>query len=247
MRNDEIELTPALMLRAYAVGIFPMAQSSEDERLAWFDPDPRGILPLDRFHLSRRLARTVRTTDYRVTADTDFAGVIDGCAGGGFDRPSTWINQSIRSLCLELHRMGHAHSIEVRRDGELVGGLYGVALKGAFFGESMFSTARDASKIALVHLVARLIAGGFTLLDTQFATDHLAQFGATEIPRKDYRRRLAEALRRDARFQWPEFQCVGAAAGLTAGVGAGTAGAGMGAADDPATVLSVVQSTTEIS
>jgi leucyl/phenylalanyl-tRNA--protein transferase len=236
--NDEVELTPALMLRAYAVGIFPMAQSAEDDRLAWFDPDPRGILPLESFHLSRRLARTVRTSDFKVTADTDFAGVIDGCAGGGWRRPSTWINQSIRTLCLELHRMGHAHSIEVRRDGELVGGLYGVALKGAFFGESMFSTARDASKIALVHLVARLMRGGFTLLDTQFATEHLAQFGAIEIPRKEYRRRLTDALRRDAEFQW-----VGA--GLVAGTGAGTGGAGT--ADDAGAVVSLIQSTTEIS
>jgi leucyl/phenylalanyl-tRNA--protein transferase len=221
--NDEIELTPELMLRAYAVGIFPMAQSAAEERLAWFDPDPRGILPLDGFHLSRRLARTVRTTDFRVTADTDFAATIDGCAGGGWDRPSTWINKRIRALCIELHRMGHAHSIEVWRGNELVGGLYGVALKGAFFGESMFSTARDASKIALVHLVARLIRGGFTLLDTQFATEHLAQFGAIEIPREKYRRRLALALRQDA-----TFQC-----------GAGELGA--------AEAVSLVQSTTQIS
>jgi leucyl/phenylalanyl-tRNA--protein transferase len=247
VKSDEVELTPALMLRAYAVGIFPMAQSAEDERLAWFDPDPRGILPLESFHLSRRLARTVRTTDFKVTADTDFAGVIDGCAGGGWSRPSTWINQSIRTLCLELHRMGHAHSIEVRRGDELVGGLYGVALKGAFFGESMFSTARDASKIALVHLVARLMRGGFTLLDTQFATEHLAQFGATEIPRKEYRRRLTDALSRDAQFQW-----TGAGAGLVTGgggdliAGAG-AGAGAGAADDAGGIVSLVQSTTEMS
>jgi leucyl/phenylalanyl-tRNA--protein transferase len=238
--NGEIDLTPELMLRAYAVGIFPMAQSAEDDRLAWFDPDPRGILPLESFHLSRRLARTVRTTHLRVTADTDFAGVIDGCAGGGFNRPSTWINRPIRNLCLELHGLGYAHSIEVRRGGDLVGGLYGVALKGAFFGESMFSTATDASKIALVHLVARLIRGGFTLLDTQFATDHLAQFGATEISRAEYRRRLAEALRGDAGFQWDVV-----AEGFAGGVGA--TGAGPGAADDGAAVVSLVQSTTEMS
>jgi leucyl/phenylalanyl-tRNA--protein transferase len=236
--NGEIDLTPELMLRAYAVGIFPMAQSAEDDRLAWFDPDPRGILPLESFHLSRRLARTVRTTGFKVTADTDFAGVIDGCAGGGFNRPSTWINRPIRKLCLELHRLGHAHSIEVRHGGALVGGLYGVALKGAFFGESMFSTATDASKIALVHLVARLIRGGFTLLDTQFATDHLAQFGATEIPRAEYRRRLAEALRRNAEFQWD-----GVGAGFAGGAGAACSGA----ADDGAAVVSLVQSTTEMS
>jgi leucyl/phenylalanyl-tRNA--protein transferase len=239
--NDEVELTPELILRAYSVGIFPMAQSAEDERLAWFDPDPRGILPLEKFHLSRRLARTVRTTPLKVTADTDFAGVIDGCAGGGFDRPSTWINQRIRALCLELHDMGYAHSIEVRQGNELVGGLYGVALKGAFFGESMFSTVRDASKIALVHLVARMINGGFTLLDTQFATEHLAQFGAIEIPRAIYRSRLAKALQRDARFQW-------GLAASGAGTGAGT-GAGVGDTepDDAGAVVSLVQSTTEIS
>jgi leucyl/phenylalanyl-tRNA--protein transferase len=239
--SDAVNLTPELMLRAYSVGIFPMAQSAEDERLAWFDPDPRGILPLDGFHVSRRLARTVRTTDFKVTADTDFAGVIDGCAGGGWQRPSTWINTSIRALCLELHRMGHAHSIEVRRGDELVGGLYGVALRGAFFGESMFSTARDASKIALVHLVARLMRGGFTLLDTQFATDHLAQFGATEIPRAEYRRRLTQALRRDAEFQW-----TGAGLAMGAGTGTGTE-TGAGVADDAGAVLSLVQSNTEIS
>jgi leucyl/phenylalanyl-tRNA--protein transferase len=239
--TDEVELTPELILRAYSVGIFPMAQSADDERLAWFDPDPRGILPLDKFHLSRRLARTVRTTPLKVTADTDFAGVIDGCAGGGFDRPSTWINQRIRTLCLELHRMGYAHSIEVRQDSRLVGGLYGVALKGAFFGESMFSTVRDASKIALVHLVARLIRGGFTLLDTQFATEHLTQFGAIEIPRAIYRSRLAKALQRDARFQW------GLAGAGEAGAGAEVGAAGDAGPDDAGAVASLVQSTTEIS
>jgi leucyl/phenylalanyl-tRNA--protein transferase len=236
--NGEIDLTPELMLRAYAVGIFPMSQSADDDRLAWFDPDPRGILPLESFHLSRRLARTVRTTEFRVTADTDFAGVIDGCAGGGFNRPSTWINQPIRTLCLELHRLGYAHSIEVRHGDRLVGGLYGVALRGAFFGESMFSTATDASKVALVHLVARLLRGGFTLLDTQFATDHLAQFGATEIPRGEYRRRLAEALRSDAGFQWD---------GVADGFAGGTGAAGAGAADDGAVVVSLVHATTEMS
>jgi leucyl/phenylalanyl-tRNA--protein transferase len=181
----------------------------------------------------------VRTTDMRVTADTAFADVIDGCAGGGADRPSTWINGEIRALCLELHRTGFAHSIEVWRGEELVGGLYGVALRGAFFGESMFSRARDASKIALVHLAARLIHGGFTLLDIQFVTDHLAQFGAVEIPRQVYRRRLSQALQRDG-----DFQRLGAGAGAT-GAGA-AAGVGTGGVD-PATVVSLVQSTTEIS
>ena len=204
--SDEIVLTPALLLRAYAVGIFPMAQSASDDRLAWFDPDPRGILPLDEFHVPRRLARTVRSERYRATADADFAAVIDGCAADTVVRPSTWINGQIRALCLELHRMGRAHSIEVWDKSHLVGGLYGVSLGGAFFGESMFSRARDASKVALVHLVARLRQGGFTLLDTQFATEHLAQFGATEIPRAAYRALLAAALRRHG-----DFHCAGVA------------------------------------
>ena len=204
--TDELVLTPALLLRAYSVGIFPMAQSASDDRLAWFDPDPRGILPLEHFHLSRRLARTVRSNRYKVTADADFPAVIDGCAADSANRPTTWINGRIRTLCLELHVTGHAHSIEVWDESELVGGLYGVALAGAFFGESMFSRARDASKVALVHLVARLRQGGFILLDTQFATAHLAQFGAIEIPRADYRTLLARALRRRA-----EFHCAGVA------------------------------------
>jgi leucyl/phenylalanyl-tRNA--protein transferase len=196
-----VELSPETLLRAYSVGMFPMARSATDDSLVWFDPDPRGILPLDGFHVPRRLARTVRTTDFRVTTDTALGAVIDGCAGGGIGRPTTWINGRIRALCLELQRMGHAHSVEVWRERELVGGLYGVSLRAAFFGESMFSTARDASKIALVHLVAGLRRGGFTLLDTQFVTEHLTQFGAIEIPRAEYRRRLAEAQRRDAVFQ----------------------------------------------
>jgi leucyl/phenylalanyl-tRNA--protein transferase len=200
---DELALTPGLLLRAYSVGMFPMAYSAEDDRLAWFDPDPRGILPLDRFHLPRRLARTVRTTAWRVAFDTDFAAVIDGCAAAATGREKTWINGRIRELCLELHRVGHAHSVEVWDGAELAGGLYGVSLRGAFFGESMFSRARDASKIALVHLVARLKAGGFVLLDTQFVTEHLTQFGAVEIPRLQYRRRLAAAMRIDADFRRP--------------------------------------------
>jgi leucyl/phenylalanyl-tRNA--protein transferase len=202
---SEPALTAGLMLRAYSVGMFPMARSADDDSLVWFDPDPRGILPLDRFHIPRRLARTIRTTDLRVTTDTAFAAVIDGCAGGGALRPTTWINDQIRSLCLELHRLGFAHSVEVWRGQELVGGLYGVALRAAFFGESMFSTARDASKIALVYLVEHLKACGYVLLDTQFVTEHLIQFGATQISRAEYRKRLADAMRREA-----QFQCVSA-------------------------------------
>lgn len=195
MSRTEGPLTPELMLRAYSVGMFPMARSAEDDTLVWFDPDPRGIMPLDQFHAPRRLVRTARTTSFEVTVDTAFAEVIDSCAGRGDPgRPSTWINGQIRSLCLKLHRMGFAHSVEVW-DGEiLVGGLYGVALQSAFFGESMFSRARDASKIALLHLVDRLRRGGFVLLDTQFVTDHLSQFGAIEISRREYRLRLAQAM-----------------------------------------------------
>jgi len=214
-------LTPEVLLRAYSVGIFPMAGSAEDDNLAWYDPDPRGILPLDRFHVSRRLTRTIRTTDLRVTADLAFARVIDGCAGGGPGRPSTWINGSIRSLCLDLHQLGHAHSIEVWSGAALVGGLYGVSLRSAFFGESMFSTARDASKIALVHLVARLIRGGYSLLDTQFATEHLAQFGAIEIPRAEYRTRLADSLRRKAEFGCEEMSVVEVLGWCAGGAGGG--------------------------
>jgi leucyl/phenylalanyl-tRNA--protein transferase len=200
---DKIELTPALLLRAYSVGIFPMARSADEAQLHWFDPDPRGIIPLDAFHLSRRLARTLRTTRFEVTADTAFEAVIDGCAAAAAKRTSTWINGAIRALCIELHRAGHAHSVEVWDRTTLVGGLYGVALGGAFFGESMFSRARDASKIALAHLVARLRACDFSLLDTQFTTEHLSQFGAIEIPRDEYRDRLRAALARPAVFHWP--------------------------------------------
>jgi leucyl/phenylalanyl-tRNA--protein transferase len=204
--NGDIQITPSILLRAYSVGIFPMAGSADEDTLAWFDPDPRGILPLDKFHLSRRLARTVRKTGFTVTSDTDFAAVIDGCAGNAphptQERATTWINGRIRTLCLELHRMGYAHSIEVWDRSRLVGGLYGVALGAAFFGESMFSTARDASKIAFVHLVAGLKKGGFTLLDTQFATEHLRQFGVIEIPRSEYRARLTAAIANRGDFQW---------------------------------------------
>jgi leucyl/phenylalanyl-tRNA--protein transferase len=227
--TDSIDLTPELLLRAYAVGMFPMARSADDERLVWFDPDPRGILPLDDFHLSRRLARTVRATAFRATVNRDFAGVIDGCAKGTDARPDTWINQRIRALCLDLHGMGHAHSVEIWDGDDLVGGLYGVSLRGAFFGESMFSRARDASKIALVHLVARLRRRGFTLLDTQFVTGHLEQFGAIEISRPLYRRRLAEALRLDVSFQRPDEE------GWTGGE------------DAAAAVAALAHSTTEIS
>jgi leucyl/phenylalanyl-tRNA--protein transferase len=188
------------LIECYRRGVFPMADARDDERLFLVDPTLRGIIPLDGFHLPRRLARTVRSGLYEVRVDTAFAAVIAGCAAPRPDRPETWINHTIEALCLELFARGEAHSVETWADGRLVGGLYGVALGGAFFGESMFSVARDASKVALAHLVSRLRAGGFTLLDTQFMTDHLRTFGAIEIPRAEYRRRLRSALRTPAVF-----------------------------------------------
>jgi leucyl/phenylalanyl-tRNA---protein transferase len=200
MSRRTIEITADLMLRAYRHGLFPMAETRRSERLYWLDPERRGILPLERFHLSRRLARTVLSDAFTVTADEDFAGTIEGCASAAPGREDTWINPPIERLFGELHRMGHAHSVECRQQGELVGGLYGVAIGGVFFGESMFSMVRDASKVALVHLVARLRLGGFQLLDTQFVTAHLAQFGAHELPRDEYKARLASALEAPAQF-----------------------------------------------
>lgn len=193
-------LDPAFLLRAYAGGIFPMAESAASPELFWIEPDRRGVLPLDGFHLAHRLARTVRSDRFAVTCDTDFEAVVDGCAAPAPHREGTWINAEIRRVYGELFRLGHVHTVEARRDGRLVGGLYGVRLGGAFFGESMFSRETDASKVALVHLVARLRVGGFALLDAQFLTEHLARFGAVEIPRPAYRRRLAEALRVAADF-----------------------------------------------
>jgi leucyl/phenylalanyl-tRNA--protein transferase len=188
------EITATMLLQAYAIGMFPMARSRDDPRLIWLNPKQRGILPLDGFHLPRRLLRTIRTGAFQVTCDQDFLGVIAGCATPTPDRTDTWINAEIVRLFGELFAIGQVHTVECRLDGELVGGLYGVSLGGAFFGESMFSFATDASKVALVHLVARLRLGGYTLLDTQFITGHLARFGAREIPRDDYKARLAEAI-----------------------------------------------------
>ena len=189
------------LLACYARGVFPMADAREDARVFLIDPERRGVIPLDSFHVSRRLARTVRAEPYEVRVDTAFHEVVLACAQAAPDRPETWINRPIERLYLQLHDMGFAHSVECWQDGALVGGLYGVALKGAFFGESMFSRARDASKVALVHLVARLVSGGFRLLDTQFMTGHLAQFGTEEIGRRDYHKRLAAALAVEAEFQ----------------------------------------------
>jgi leucyl/phenylalanyl-tRNA--protein transferase len=195
-----MELTASLLLRAYSVGLFPMAESRGGHKLHWLDPERRGIMPLDRFHLPKRLARTVLSGRFEVTVDRDFAATIAGCAAPIEGREDTWINGQIERLFTELHHLGHAHSVETLLDGVLVGGLYGVALGGAFFGESMFSFVTDASKVALVHLVARLRLGGFRLLDTQFVTTHLTQFGAREIPRGLYKAQLADALRRPVRF-----------------------------------------------
>jgi len=200
MSRRNVEITPDLMLRAYRAGLFPMAETRRGERLYWLDPEFRGILPLDGFHLPRRLLRTVLSDQFTVTVDRDFAGVIAACAAPAPGRDETWINRQIERLFVELHVLGHAHSVEAWQGGQLVGGLYGVVLGGVYFGESMFSRARDASKVALVHLVARLRLGGFTLLDTQFVTAHLSQFGAVEIPRERYRAKLAEAV--DLRAAW---------------------------------------------
>lgn len=189
-----IEITPQVLLKAYACGIFPMAESAEDNALYWIEPERRGILPLDRMHVPKRLARTIRSDVFEVKIDRSFEAVIEGCAAPRSGRRSTWINGRIRTLYRELFALGHCHTVEVWQDGVLAGGLYGVHLGRAFFGESMFSKARDASKIALVYLVARLIYGGFTLLDTQFVTGHLARFGAIEVSRDEFQRLLEGAL-----------------------------------------------------
>jgi len=196
MRDETPAITPELLLQAYASGVFPMADAADADELYWVDPQRRGVIPLDGLRVSRRLARAFLNAEIEIATDRDFAGVLDGCA----DRPETWINAEIRGLYLALYRGGHAHSVEIRAQGRLVGGLYGVALGGAFFGESMFSRARDASKFALIALVARLRAGGFTLLDTQFVTDHLVRLGAVEISRAAYHAWLDAALTRPARF-----------------------------------------------
>jgi len=200
MSRRTIEVTPELLLRAYRVGLFPMAETRRGQRLYWLDPELRGVLPLDGFHLPKRLLRTVLSERYEVTSNQSFSAVVAGCAAAAPGREDTWINADIERLFGDLHRRGFAHSVECRLGGSLVGGLYGVSLGGVFFGESMFSAARDASKVALVHLVARMRLGGYTLLDTQFVTKHLAQFGADEIPRDRYKVLLAEAVEVPA--QW---------------------------------------------
>jgi len=195
-----IELTPDLILKAYACGVFPMAEQRDDQDVFWVDPDWRGVIPLDEFYVPKRLARTVRSARFHVTVDQDFPAVIQGCATLSERRAETWINGPIAEAYVALHARGHAHSVEVWREGDLVGGLYGVSLAAAFFGESMFSVERDASKVALVHLVERLSAGGYKLLDTQFVTDHLTRFGARQLPRSTYLAQLNDALEHEATF-----------------------------------------------
>jgi leucyl/phenylalanyl-tRNA--protein transferase len=195
------EITPEVLLRAYACGIFPMAESADDPTLFWVEPEMRGVIPLDGLRISSRLARTVRSDAFTVTVNTVFKAVISGCAAPQPGRDDTWINKRIRDLYTGLHQIGHSHSVEVWENDDLVGGLYGVSLGRAFFGESMFHRARDASKVALVHLVARLIAGGFALLDTQYVTEHLRGLGAVEISRRRYRTLLDKAIAGEADFR----------------------------------------------
>lgn len=193
-------ITPQILLKAYAAGIFPMAESAEDNALYWIEPEQRGVIPLDRFRISRSLAKRIRQQTFEIRVDHDFAAVIEACAEERPDRRSTWINGRIKALYSQLHRLGCCHTVECWRQDTLVGGLYGVRLGGVFFGESMFSRTRDASKAALVHLVARLNAGGFRLLDTQFVTEHLKRFGAEELPKEAYHLLLESALEIDADF-----------------------------------------------
>ncbi|SCW27723.1 leucyl/phenylalanyl-tRNA--protein transferase [Rhizobium mongolense subsp. loessense] len=193
-RRKSPGITPEILLRAYSIGLFPMAESADDPEIFWVEPELRGVLPLDNFHVSKSLAKTVRRQPFDIRFDHDFDAVIAACAEATSDRPSTWINHTIRSLYSTLHTMGHAHSVEAWHDDQLVGGLYGVSLGSAFFGESMFSRRTDASKICLVHLVARLRDRDFTLLDTQFTTEHLKTFGAIDVPKDDYAVMLAAAM-----------------------------------------------------
>ena len=194
------KLDPELLLRAYATGVFPMAESADDPEIYWVRPDLRGIIPLDSFHVPASLAKAIRRNSYDIRIDTAFAEVMRGCAEQRENRPSTWINATILDAYAELHRLGHCHSVEAWQDDQLVGGLYGVSLGSAFFGESMFSRQTDASKICLVKLVDHLRQRGFTLLDTQLTTDHLKKFGAVDVPRKQYEKLLAQALLKNASF-----------------------------------------------
>ncbi len=210
VRDDiHLEITPEVVLKAYACGIFPMAESADDPSLYWIEPEHRGIIPLGALHVPRSLARTIRRGGFEIRVDSAFDAVVEGCAAPGPGRPKTWINRRIRRIYRDLFAIGHCHTVEVWRDGRLTGGLYGVRLGAAFFGESMFSREPDASKIALVHLVARLRAGGFTLLDTQFTTPHLSRLGAIEVPRRTYQKMLDAAVAAEADFF--RYRCAGGA------------------------------------
>ena len=215
--RDRLQITPDILLRAYSIGLFPMAESASDPNLFWVDPDERGIFPLDGLVVTRSLAKAVRSDRFTIRVDTDYDGVIDGCAEAAPGRDGTWINARIRELYRALFDLGHVHTVEAWIGGDLVGGLYGVALGAAFFGESMFHRRTDASKVALVHLVARLRVGGFTLLDTQFVTDHLATLGAVAVRKQVYHRLLAAAVEREGAFHaWPRDAVVAGAQALAA-------------------------------
>jgi len=193
-RGKYSKVTPEMLLRAYSIGMFPMAESADDPEIFWVEPEIRGILPLDSFHVSKSLAKDVRRAPFEIRFDTAFDAVIAACGEATEVRPSTWINDTIRALYSTLHHFGHTHSVEAWDGDDLVGGLYGVSLGSAFFGESMFSRRTNASKICLVHLVERLRHKGFTLLDTQFTTEHLKTFGAIDIPKDDYAKLLDKAM-----------------------------------------------------
>lgn len=219
---ERVDITPAILLRAYAAGIFPMAEDADDPSLFWVEPQKRGVIPLDAVHVARRLARTVRQDVFEIRVDSDFDGVIAACAEPGADRDRTWINARIRRLYGELFDLGHCHTVEAWQDGRLAGGLYGISLGSAFFGESMFHVARDASKVAFVHLCARLRRGGYRLLDAQFVTAHLATLGAVEIPRRDYKRQLDRAIAAEATWwSWAPGDTVSGEAALRALSGPG--------------------------
>jgi leucyl/phenylalanyl-tRNA--protein transferase len=209
--NDErlAEITPQILLRAYAIGMFPMSEGADDPSVFWVDPDLRGIFPLDKMIVSKSLAKVIRSDRYEVRVDDDFDAVIDGCAEYSPDRHNTWINKRIRKLYRDLYDFGFVHTVETFLDGQRVGGLYGVKIGAAFFGESMYHRTTDASKVALMHLVARLRAGGFRLLDTQFITPHLTTLGAVEVPRDAYHGMLDDAIRRSGNFfVWPKGEPV---------------------------------------
>jgi len=215
--NLLVEITPQVLLKAYACGIFPMAESADDPGLYWIEPEHRGVIPLDGVRVSRRLARTVRSDRFEIRVDHDFGAVIAACAAPVEGRRTTWINRRIRKLYRDLFDIGHCHTVEAYEGDQLVGGLYGVDLGGAFFGESMFHRTRDASKVTLVHLAARLRHGGYRLLDAQFVTDHLVTLGAVELARRDYHKVLEDALSSKGDFfSWPRERRVGGAEALAA-------------------------------